>query len=143
MLRLTVGEVDWSSRLAAHAAEAHACRAVVVPAQQACALDVGVAFEALQAERGPAPSGWTSAYGIESLGAVEVSARLDGGRIAAIVLCGDLIAPFATPEELAAAMIGEKPTRATADRALLSVLSRPGRFLLGARELGDVVSRLT
>ena len=76
------------------------------------------------------------------LGAIEATATIEAGRIASLELCGDLIAPFGTLEEIAQALVDQPPTRAAADRALLAVLTRPGRFLLGARDLPGVIARL-
>ena len=135
--------IDWVGRVAEHAAGAHTCEADVCEPEPLPSLDVGAAFAALQAERGPLAAGTAVAYGIEMLGAVEAAAKLAGGRIAHLELAGDLIAPFATIEELAASMHGEPPTRAAAERAVLAVLTRPGRFLLGVRDLGSVIARLT
>jgi hypothetical protein len=135
--------IDWARRIAVHAATAHACEAAVYEPAALPGTDVSAAFAALQAERGPLAAGTAVAYGIEMLGAVEVAATIEAGRIARLELAGDLIAPFATIEEITASMRGEPPTRAAAERALLGVLARPGRFLLGVRDLASVVARLT
>jgi lipoate-protein ligase A len=135
-------DVAWAARLAEHAARAHACDAITVDDSKEPPKNVAVAFDALQAERRPALAVAVSAYGIEMLGAIEATATMQAGRIATLELCGDLIAPFGTLEELGQALIGQPPTRAAADRALLGVLTRPGRFLLGARDLPGVIARL-
>ena len=134
--------IDWAAELAAHAAEAQVCEATVAADVLAPSTDVGPAFDALQGERGAAPAGQSLTYAIDMLGAIEAAARLEGGRIAELTLSGDIIAPFATVEELSAALIGEPPTRAAADRALLEVLARPGRFLLGVRDFPGLVARI-
>jgi hypothetical protein len=136
-------EVPWVARLVEHGALAHACSAIAADGSAEATKDVAVAFEALQAERRAAAPRTVSAYGVEMLGAIEATATLEAGRIASFELCGDLIAPFGTLEEIGLAMIGEPPTRAAADRALLAVLTRPGRFLLGVRDLPGVISRLS
>jgi lipoate-protein ligase A len=135
-------ELEWVARLVEHGARAHACSATAVDGPAEPTKDVAVAFEALQAERLAAAPRTASAYGVEMLGAIEATATLEAGRIASLELCGDLIAPFGTLEEIGQAMIGEPPTRAAADRALLTVLTRPGRFLLGARDLPGIIARL-
>lgn len=136
-------EIPWVARLVEHGARAHACSATAVDGPAEPTRDVAVAYDALQAERREAAPRTVSAYGVEMLGAIEATAALEAGRIASLELCGDLIAPFGTLEEIGHAMIGEPPTRAAADRALLAVLSRPGRFLLGARDLPGVIARLS
>jgi hypothetical protein len=136
-------EVDSAERIAVHAAKAHSCDAEVVSAEPLPSLDVTAAFAALQAERGPLTAGTSVAYGIEMLGALEAAATIAGGRIRELTLAGDVIAPFETVEEIADALRGEAPTRAAAERALLAVLSRPGRYLLGVRDLASVIERLT
>ena len=127
--------------LAEHAADAQGCNVTAVAAAGSV-VDVRPAFEALQREREAPRSDERAVYAVEMLGAIEACARMDDGRIASLTLCGDLIASYATIEELSAALVGERPTRAATERALLSVLARPGRFMLGVRDLPALIARL-
>jgi len=132
----------WAAQLAEHAADAHGCRAVLATEPMRPAVDVRPAFEALQAERGAPGPDERAVYAVEMLGAIEAAARVEGGRIVSLTLCGDLIASFATVEDLSAALVGEAATRRAAERALLTVLARPGRFLLGVRDFPALIARL-
>ncbi len=100
------------------------------------------AFVALCAERRALPEGWVSALALQSLGVVEVAARISSGRIGELVISGDLIAPAVTLELIAERCVGQPPVAATARRALISVLSRPGNFLFGVEDLDDLVGRM-
>jgi hypothetical protein len=136
--------LDWASSLAEHAEAAFGCAANVGDAMEESSIARGTtpAFAAFQEERGPIPSGWVSAVGIEMLGAVEAAARVEEGRIAALELSGDLIATHESVAEIEEACVGQPPSRAAGERALLSVLTRPGRFALGVRDLPALIARL-
>lgn len=140
----SLARTDWAAALAASAESSYDCSVLtgLWPPRADEAPAVLPAFDALQAERAPLGDGWSSAFGIEMLGAVEVAARIVDGRIADLEISGDLIAPFETLEEIAEACRGEVPAAATAERAILTVLSRPGRFVLGARDLAALFERL-
>jgi hypothetical protein len=140
----SVADLDWPGALIEPAAKCYSCPvtredgAVTLRSM----IDVAPAYEALQRELGPIEEGWKSASAIEMLGAVEVAARIEDGRIDRLELSGDILATFRTLEELANACRGEPPTRAAAERAMLTVTSRPGRFVLGLRDFGGLVERL-
>jgi hypothetical protein len=137
-------EAEWRATVTRHLASALGVQSKADERGTVATLGFTVerAFEAFQCEREELLPGWRSALGIEMLGAVEVAARIESGRIAALELYGDVIAPFSTLEEIGYACVGEAATRAAADRALLGVLTRPGRFLLGVRDFGALVERL-
>jgi len=137
-----VAGLHWAARLAEHAAGAHACRVTLATAPPEPSAEVRPAFDALQAERAQAKPGERVVYAVEMLGAIEAGALVEHGRITSFTLCGDLIASFATVEEVSAALVGQPPSRAATERALLGVLSKPGRFLLGLRDLPALVARL-
>lgn len=139
-----VGTLDWAACVADHAATTFGCDVRVTRGieDSSIATAVAPAFTAFQNERTAIPTGWFTAVGIEMLGAIEAAARIESGRISALELSGDLIAPYATVAEIEEACVGQPPSRPAAERALFSVLSRPGRFLLGVRDLGGLIERL-
>jgi lipoate-protein ligase A len=139
------GGLDWAALIAEQAEAAYACEASLVrPAAAPMPQPAtGPAFAAFQGERGAIPAGWATAVAIEMLGAVEAAALIEGGRIATLELSGDLISSYASITEIEDACVGQPPSRAAAERALLSVLSRPGRFVLGARDLAGLIARVS
>ena len=139
-----VDAVDWAALFAEHAQATFACDSSIGDAieESSMASAIAPAFVAFQAEREATRAGWATAAGIEMLGAVEAYARIEQGRIQALELSGDLIATYTSIAEIEEACVGEPPSRAAAERALLSVLSRPGRFVLGARDLAGLIARL-
>jgi len=135
---------DWPALIADHAQtafgyEASVARSPEVSGAEAIATP---AFRALQSERSAVRPGWVAAAAIDMLGAVEAAALLERGRIAALEISGDVIATYASLTEIEDACVGQPPSRAAAERAVLSVLSRPGRFVLGARDLAGLIARL-
>jgi len=100
------------------------------------------AYEAFRRELGPVPPGRAAAVAFEMLGVVEATAELEGGRIRDLELTGDLLASVPTLDDLARALEGAVPSRAAVDRAVIEVLSRPRRFLLGVRDLPGLIERL-
>ena len=96
-------------------------------------------YEVITSERSAVRPGWVAAAAIDMLGAVEAAALLERGRIAALEISGDEIATYASLTEIEDACVGQPPSRAAAERAVLSVLSRPGRFVLGARDLAGLI----
>lgn len=78
------------------------------------------------------------------LGAMEVRLRLDGGRIAAARITGDLLASEGTVARLEAALVGLQPAPQAIDAAIANVLEPPEAFILGVHPLAvlrDVVLR--
>jgi len=142
--RSATESLDWAARIAEHAGASFGCHNELVRAREAPAPQPAsaAAFTAFQDERGMIPEGWRSAVAVEMLGAVEAAALVEGGRIASLELSGDLIATHASVTEIEDACVGQPPTRAAAERALLSVLTRPGRFVLGIRDLPGLIARL-
>jgi hypothetical protein len=139
-----ISAIDWAASLAEQGKASFRCDAHVADGigESSIAATATPAYEAFQSERGAIPPGWVSAVGIEMLGAVEAAARIDAGRIVALELSGDVIATYASVAEIEEACRGQPPSRAAAERALLSVLTRPGRFALGVRELAGLIARL-
>ncbi len=134
----------WESRLAAALASELRCE---VRMEQPCAgRDVTLAhesaFSALQCELGPLAAGSACASATSMLGVIEVSARVEGGRLHDVRLTGDLIAPFHTIDALSSELEGQ-PARLPALRLLVArVLSQPGDFVLGVRDLDALLARL-
>lgn len=139
----SLADARWVEAVARRAGEAFRCDVEQEAFTRAEDPGARPTYDAFQNERGEIMEGWRSALGVEMLGAVEVAARVDGGRIVALEVTGDVIAPFGTLEELGDACCGEPPTRAAAERALLTVLTRPGRFVLGVRDFAALVERLS
>ena len=139
-----VAALRWPQQLAESAQSSFHCDAHVARSLDETMQEpvVEPSFAALQNERGAIPAGWSCAVAIEMLGAVEAAACIEQGRITALELSGDLIATFTSIAEIEAACVGQPPSRPAAERALLSVLSRPGRFVLGARDLAGLIARL-
>ena len=100
------------------------------------------AFTALQRELEQLPDGSVCVSAISMLGVVEASARLDGDRLHDVRLAGDLIAPFHTIDALSAGLEGEPARLPSLSRVLAGVLSRPGDFVLGIRDLEALLARL-
>jgi len=136
----------WATAIAGHAAEELRCTATVEPRRPGAGDELVVAdelaFEAFQAERGPLAEGSAFAAAIAMLGVVEASARVVDGRIHDLVLCGDLMAPLETLEAIAAACEGVRLEREVVARVVGRVLTERGRFVLGARDLDDVIARM-
>ena len=100
------------------------------------------AFAAFQGERGPAAAGTASAVGVTMLGAVEATARLETGHVHDLLLCGDVLAPFATLDGIAAACEGVPVAEPAIANAIRSAMSAPGAYVLGARDLAAIIARL-
>lgn len=135
---------DWPALIAEHAESTFGCEASVnrPPKMTGAEAASARAFSALQEERSAVRQGWVAAAAFEMLGVVEAAALLERGRIAALEISGDLIATYASITEIEDECVGQPPSRAAAERALLRVLSRPGRFVLGARDLAGLIARL-
>ncbi|MBI5504235.1 MAG: hypothetical protein HY899_05515 [Deltaproteobacteria bacterium] len=140
----TLINAGWASRLAGALASELRCE---VGSGEPCAgrevtLAQDSAFSALQCELGPLAAGSACAIAPSMLGAVEVSARLVGDRLYDVQFTGDVIAPFHTIDALSGALEGE-PARLPALRLVVArVLSQPGDFVLGVRDLDALLARL-
>lgn len=135
---------DWPALIAEHAETTFGCEATLARSLETAGAEAASAraFRALQDERSAVRPGWVAAAAFDMLGVVEAAALIERGRIAALEISGDLIATYASITEIEDECVGQPPSRAVAERVLLSVLSRPGRFVLGARELAGLIARL-
>lgn len=147
---------EWAERFARATADAIGGEASVVGAAPAAdaALAAGIASTdsvttaaALAAadflaEPGPLPEGSLTAASVEMLGVVECAGRMRGDRVTGLRVTGDLIAPFHTIDDIAAECEGEPLRPAYIRKALARVMARPRSFLLGVRDLDEVILRL-
>jgi len=137
---------DWRALVADHMRASFVCEVSgndgpPPELEEARQLDRRV-FEMFCAERGALPQGWVSAVALQSLGVVETAARIAAGRIEELVISGDVIAPAATLDLIAEKCVGHPPVAATARRAVIDVLARPGHFLFGVENLDDLIDRM-
>lgn len=137
---------EWPALVAEQLRTNFACNVDVAACPPSALADMntldGQAFLQFCSGLGAVPSGWKSAAAPQSLGVVEVAARVVEGRIGELVVSGDVIAPATTLELIAEHCVGHPPAAATARRALASVLSRPEHFIFGAENLDDLVGRM-
>lgn len=137
------GDDEWAARFAAAAAASFACEARVhaedgagvTPADARAAAD-------FLASPGPAPEGANIAAAVSMLGVVECSGGRRGDRLTGLRLTGDLIAPFHTVDDIAVECEGEPLRAANIRKALARAMSRPRSFLLGLRDLDELILRL-
>jgi len=138
------GDDEWTDRLARASAEAFGCEIALADAE-ACAdvtmADPG-AERALVARPGPPREGARSAAAVSMLGMVECTAGMRGDRITGLEITGDIIAPFHTIDDIAAECEGEPLRPAYVRKALARALARPRSFVLGLRELDELILRL-
>lgn len=139
-------DADWAGRFASFAAAAFGCEAVVsdagrplpglsTPAHPSAARD-------FLATPGPVAEGAMSAAAVSMLGVVECAARLRGDRLTGLAITGDLLAPFHTLDDIAAECEGEPFRPANVRKALARALARPRSFLLGLRDLDELILRM-
>lgn len=141
------GEAELVDALAAEAERCWQCTAETLrgpaPAVAAALGPSEAAYDAFLRERGPLAPGRVCAAALTMLGAVEMAASPSAdGRLADVELTGDLIAPYATLDEIAAALEGAKPSAPLARRALAALLADPRHFVLGAPDFAELVGRL-
>jgi hypothetical protein len=91
---------------------------------------------------GPVAVDRRTAAEVAMLGVVECAGSLRGDRLTALEITGDLIAPFHTLDDIAAECEGEPLRPASIRKALARALARPRSFVLGIRELDQLVLRL-
>jgi lipoate-protein ligase A len=145
---------EWAAQLGEAAAQAFSCQARLGGSLDAPALsgppDDAVAITLAHAsaardflfEPGPAPEGARSAATVSMLGVVECSGSLRGDRLTGLRICGDLIAPFHTLDDVAAECEGEPLRPASIRKALARAMAKPRSFVLGLRELDELILRL-
>ena len=134
---------EWGKRFAEAAATGFSCEAAVAtdelrevtPADDA-------AVRSFLATPGPLADGKRSAAAVSMLGAVECAGSLRGDRLVGLEITGDVIAPFHTLDEIACECDGEPLRPAQIRKALARALAKPRSFLLGIRELDELILRL-
>jgi hypothetical protein len=134
---------DWASRVAKFAASAFGAEGRVHedPAADVTPSDARAAADFL-ASPGPAPEGAQVAAAVSMLGVVECSGKRRGDRLTSLRLTGDLIAPFHTVDDIASECEGEPLKPANIRKALARAMARPRSFLLGLRDLDELILRL-
>ena len=133
----------WALRFAAMATREMACEvAMVGEPVRGDAEATPEAALGLLASPGPVPEGSKVAVGLSMLGVVECAARLRGDRLLGLQLTGDLIAPFHTLDDIAAECEGEPFRPANVRKALTRAMSQPRSFVLGLRELDELILRM-
>jgi lipoate-protein ligase A len=134
---------EWAARLAKSAAATFACE--VAAADRAdgdvTMADAGAAREFVSSP-GPIAGELRTAAAVSMLGMVECAGRLRGDRLTGLEITGDLIAPFHTLDDIAAECEGEPLRPAQVRKALARAFARPRSFLLGIRELDELILRL-
>jgi len=139
------GDEEWAARFAACAAGAFACEVSVVGGASG---EGGVTLAHESAARdflltpGPPEEGVLSAAAVSMLGVVECSARMRGDRVSGLRVTGDLIAPFHTLDDVAGECEGEPFRPANIRKALARAMARPRSFVLGLRELDELILRM-
>jgi hypothetical protein len=137
------GDDEWASRVASFAASTFRCEARVAPddAADVTPADARAAADFLGSP-GPAPEGVHAAAAVSMLGVVECTGRRKGDRLTGLRLTGDLIAPFHTVDDIASECEGEPLRPANIRKALARAMARPRSFLLGLRDLDELILRL-
>jgi hypothetical protein len=152
---------DWAQRLATFAASTWSCDARVgghPPSADAACGDAAhgdaahgdrpittaheTAARDFLLEPGLMEEGARSAAMVSMLGVIECSGRLRGDRLVGLRICGDFIAPFHTVDDIAFECEGEPLRPANIRKALARAMARPRSFLLGLRELDELILRL-
>lgn len=134
---------DWAARVAKFAASAFGAEGRVHEdtADDVTPSDARAAADFL-ASPGPAPEGAQVAAAVSMLGVVECSGKRRGDRLTSLRLTGDLIAPFHTVDDIASECEGEPLKPANIRKALARAMARPRSFLLGLRDLDELILRL-
>ena len=150
------GDEEWAAQFAACAAKAFACEASVA-AEASVGGPAGVEGEGGEAgvtlahasaardfllSPGPLEEGTLTAASVSMLGVVECSARLRGDRLSGLRVTGDLIAPFHTLDDVASECEGEPFRPANVRKALARAMARPRSFVLGLRELDELILKI-
>ncbi len=134
----------WAEMFAVAAAKAFSCEARVQDgaADPAVTLADARAARDFLASPGPLEEGALSAATVSMLGVVECSGRMRGDRLTGLRICGDVIAPFHTLDDIASECEGEPLKPANVRKALARAMAGPRSFLLGLRELDELILRL-
>jgi hypothetical protein len=134
---------DWAGHLAGKAAATFRCEARVQEdgGGEFSEADARAAADFL-ATPGPPEEGARTAAAVSMLGVVECSGRMRGDRLTGLRLVGDVIAPFHTLDDIAVECEGEPLKAANIRKALARAMARPRSFLLGLRDLDELILRL-
>lgn len=135
---------EWAASFAQFAAAGFACEAAVTDATPGD--DITLAHDSAARDfllsPGPVEQGALSAAAVSMLGVVECSARMRGDRVTGLRVTGDLIAPFHTLDDVAAECEGEPFRAANIRKALARAMAKPRSFVLGLRELDELILRI-
>jgi len=141
----SMDDAGWARRFADAAAKSFGCEATVVDGA-AAGVAITPAHESAARDfllvPGPLEDGVLSAAAVSMLGVVECSARMRGDRLTGLRMTGDLIAPFHTLDDIAAECEGEPFRAPNVRKALARAMARPRSFVLGLRELDELILRL-
>lgn len=100
------------------------------------------AYRGFARERRACAAGKRRVSGLGQLGLVEAAASVDDGVVSGLEITGDLIAAFATLEAVTGACEGQPAEAAVLRRTVLREVADEGRFVLGVRDLEELVARL-
>lgn len=144
--RAVRGLDEWAADFAATTASEFACDAAVgVREEHAAAIlaDERAARDFFD-EPGPLPceEALRSAAAVSMLGMVECVGRMRGDRLTGLRLTGDLLAPFHTLDDISAECENEPLRPANIRKALARALAQPRSFVLGVRDLDQLILRL-
>lgn len=143
-------DAEWVARLARFGATTFGCETDVSQADdpQESDVDQGVTSASRRAaheflvEPGPLPEGQRTAAAVSMLGMVECTGRMHGDRLRDLRITGDLLAPFHTLDDIAAACEGQPFRAANIRKALARVMASPRNFVLGVAKLDELILRL-
>lgn len=134
---------EWAARVISATATSFVCEARLHPdnAVDVTPADARAAADFL-ASPGPVPEGASVAAAVSMLGVVECSGRKRGDRLTSLRITGDLIAPFHTVDDIVSECEGEPLRAANIRKALARAMARPRSFVLGLRDLDELILRL-
>jgi hypothetical protein len=137
---------EWGVDFAATTSKDFGCDATVASGEEfptAILADQGAARDFLE-EPGPPPGDHAlrSAASVSMLGMVECVGRMRGDRVTGLRLTGDLLAPFHTLDDISAECENEPLRPADIRKALARALAQPRSFVLGVRDLDELILRL-
>lgn len=148
-------DAEWATRFARCAAASFGCDAEVgnaAPPPSEHSPASGEAAELTMASQRAAqdflaqpatpPPDFLSAAAVSMLGMVECSGRMHGDRLRDLCITGDVLAPFHTLDDLAAACEGQPFRAANIRKALARVMAQPRSFVLGVTDLDELLLRL-
>jgi hypothetical protein len=137
-----LGRVPSLAEIAEWLARGHAAALGVPPVAHARPPLDAADVAAWLAARRPNPALDRRGTVTTQLGVVECRFRVTAGRLAAVAIGGDLIAPSGGMAALEAALAGHPIERATLARVVTETLAAPGRFLLGVWPLDAIADAI-